>query len=100
MYATSRIIAAVARAHLLPPFLARVHHKFGTPYISTVLSGVAAAIMALFTGVGVGVVMGWCYDGRRCCAMCDGAMMWMMRCSFSWLLCGAVCSVICRAHVS
>lgn len=50
MYATSRIIAAVARAHLLPPFLARVHHKLGTPYISTILSGVAAAVMALFTG--------------------------------------------------
>lgn len=61
MYATSRIIAAVARAHLLPPFLARVHQKLGTPYISTILSGGAAAIMALFTGVqcfeGVGV--GW-----------------------------------------
>jgi amino acid transporter len=51
MYATSRIIAAVARAHLLPPFLARVHHKLGTPYVSTILSGVAAAIMALFTGM-------------------------------------------------
>jgi APA family basic amino acid/polyamine antiporter len=50
MYATSRIIAAVARAHLLPPFLARVHRKLGTPYISTILSGMAAAIMALFTG--------------------------------------------------
>lgn len=50
MYATSRIIAAVARAHLLPPFLARVHHKLGTPYVSTILSGVAAAVMALFTG--------------------------------------------------
>jgi APA family basic amino acid/polyamine antiporter len=50
MYATSRIIAAVARNHLLPPFLARVHEKLGTPYISTILSGVAAAVMALFTG--------------------------------------------------
>jgi APA family basic amino acid/polyamine antiporter len=52
MYATSRIIAAVARAHLLPPFLARVHEKLGTPYIATILSGVAAAVMALFTGAG------------------------------------------------
>jgi len=50
MYATSRIIAAVARAHMLPPFLARVHKKLGTPYISTILSGVTAAVMALFTG--------------------------------------------------
>lgn len=50
MYATGRIIAAVARSHLLPPFLARVHHKLGTPYIATLLSGVATAVMALFTG--------------------------------------------------
>lgn len=49
MYAVSRIIAAVARQHLLPPFLAKVHSKFGTPYISTILQGVATAVIALFT---------------------------------------------------
>lgn len=63
MYATSRIIAAVARAHLLPPFLARVHHKLGTPYISTILSGVAAAVMALFTGTAA-------YDAFSLAALC------------------------------
>lgn len=49
MFAVSRIIAAVARQHLLPPFLARVHKRFGTPHISTILSGVATAVIALFT---------------------------------------------------
>eukprot|EP00878_Enallax_costatus_P002770 GHUV01002960.1.p1 GENE.GHUV01002960.1~~GHUV01002960.1.p1 ORF type:complete len:337 (+),score=62.34 GHUV01002960.1:919-1929(+) len=49
MYAVSRIIAAVSRQHLLPPFLARVHKRFGTPYIATILQGVATAVIALFT---------------------------------------------------
>jgi len=49
MYAVARIVAAVARQHMLPPFLAKVHGRFGTPYISTILTGVAAAIIALFT---------------------------------------------------
>jgi amino acid transporter len=30
MFAVSRIIAAVARQHLLPPFLAKVQLQFGT----------------------------------------------------------------------
>lgn len=49
MYATSRIIAAVARQHMLPPFLALVHPRLGTPHVSTILSGLAAAVIALFT---------------------------------------------------
>lgn len=50
MFAVSRIIAAVARQHLLPPVLATVHKRFGTPWVATVLSGVATALIALFTG--------------------------------------------------
>lgn len=49
-FAQSRIIAAVGRQHLLPPVLALVHPKFGTPYVATILSGVATAVIALFTG--------------------------------------------------
>jgi APA family basic amino acid/polyamine antiporter len=45
-----RIIAAVARQHLLPPVLATVHKRFGTPWVATLLSGVATALIALFTG--------------------------------------------------
>jgi amino acid transporter len=50
MFAVSRIIAAVARTHLLPPFLAKVHARFGTPWIATLLQGIATAMIALFTG--------------------------------------------------
>jgi APA family basic amino acid/polyamine antiporter len=49
MYATSRIVAAVGRQHILPPFLARVHPKLATPYVATIAQGVASAIIALFT---------------------------------------------------
>jgi APA family basic amino acid/polyamine antiporter len=49
MYATSRILAAVGRQHILPPFLARVHPRLSTPYIATILQGIAAAVIALFT---------------------------------------------------
>jgi len=49
MFAVSRIIAAVSRTHLLPPFLAKVHKRFGTPFIATALQGIATAIIALFT---------------------------------------------------
>jgi hypothetical protein len=82
MYATSRIIAAVSRAHLLPPFLARVHHKLGTPYISTILSGMAAAVMALFTGEG--------------CCYCHALGFWNVR-SFS---CGYPSAVKVSVHIS
>lgn len=49
MFAVSRIIAAVARTHLLPPFLAKVHKRFGTPFVATAIQGVATAVIALFT---------------------------------------------------
>jgi APA family basic amino acid/polyamine antiporter len=42
----------VARQHLLPPVLASVHKRFGTPWVATLLSGVATAIIALFTSKG------------------------------------------------
>jgi hypothetical protein len=38
MFAVSRIVAAVARQHLLPPVLARVHKRFGTPHIRWALA--------------------------------------------------------------
>jgi basic amino acid/polyamine antiporter, APA family len=36
----------MSRDHLLPPGLARVHPKFGTPYKITIFTGVAVAILA------------------------------------------------------
>lgn len=49
MFAVSRIIAAVARQHLLPPVLASVHGRFGTPWVATLCAGLATALIALFT---------------------------------------------------
>jgi basic amino acid/polyamine antiporter, APA family len=42
----SRVFYAVARDGLLPPAFCRVHPRFQTPYIPTVLTGVAVAIAA------------------------------------------------------
>jgi APA family basic amino acid/polyamine antiporter len=49
MYATARIVAAVGRQHILPPFLARVHPRLATPYVATIAQGIASAVIALFT---------------------------------------------------
>lgn len=53
MYGVSRLIAAVGRQHLIPPVFARVHPRFGTPWVSTLVQGVATAVIALFTGEAV-----------------------------------------------
>lgn len=50
MYATARIIAAVARQHLLPPLFAKVHARTATPWIATICQGLAVSLITLFTG--------------------------------------------------
>ncbi|HEY4089878.1 MAG TPA: amino acid permease [Luteibacter sp.] len=41
-----RIFFSMARDGLLPPGMAKVHPKFRTPYLGTIIVGVAAAVMA------------------------------------------------------
>jgi basic amino acid/polyamine antiporter, APA family len=46
MLAQARIFLAMARHGLLPPFLGKVHPRFRTPHIATVITGVFAAIVS------------------------------------------------------
>lgn len=47
----ARFLQALARQHLVFPFMAHIHPKLGTPWVATVVLGIAAAIFALLTAV-------------------------------------------------
>jgi APA family basic amino acid/polyamine antiporter len=44
-----RIFFAMSRDGLLPPFFSRVHPKYGTPHVSTILTGVFVGLFSMFT---------------------------------------------------
>ena len=46
-----RIFMSMARDGLLPPFLARVHPRFKTPYIGTIITGFFVATFAAFANI-------------------------------------------------
>jgi APA family basic amino acid/polyamine antiporter len=46
-----RIFMSMARDGLLPPFLAKVHPRFKTPYVGTVLTGLFVATFAAFANI-------------------------------------------------
>ena len=48
MLGQSRVLFAMSRDHLLPPGLAKVHPRYGTPYRITIGTGILVAIMAGF----------------------------------------------------
>ena len=48
MLGQTRVVFAMSRDHLLPPALAKVHPRFGTPWLITVIVAVAVAALAGF----------------------------------------------------
>jgi APA family basic amino acid/polyamine antiporter len=46
-----RIFMSMARDGLLPPFLAKVHPRFKTPYIGTIITGAFVAVFAAFANI-------------------------------------------------
>ena len=46
-----RIFFSMARDGLLPPSFAKVHPKYKTPYVTTILTGVAVGVTAMFTTI-------------------------------------------------
>jgi APA family basic amino acid/polyamine antiporter len=46
-----RIFMSMSRDGLLPPFLARVHPRFKTPYVGTIITGLFVATFAAFANI-------------------------------------------------
>jgi APA family basic amino acid/polyamine antiporter len=53
LMAQPRIFYAMARDGLLPPVFGKVHPRFRTPYVTTILTGAVAAVVAGIFPIGV-----------------------------------------------
>jgi APA family basic amino acid/polyamine antiporter len=53
MMAQPRIFYSMANDGLLPPFAKKIHPRFRTPHITSVITGVAVAIASGFTPIGI-----------------------------------------------
>jgi APA family basic amino acid/polyamine antiporter len=53
MMAQPRIFYSMANDGLLPPFAKKIHPKFRTPHITSIITGVAVALAAGFTPIGI-----------------------------------------------
>jgi len=48
-----RIFYSMSKDGLLPPVFSHVHHKFKTPYISTIITGAVAVVLAGILPIGI-----------------------------------------------
>ena len=46
-----RIFFSMARDGLLPPFIAKIHPKYKTPYVGTIITGIFVAVFAAFANI-------------------------------------------------
>jgi APA family basic amino acid/polyamine antiporter len=53
LFGQPRIVYAMAQDGLLPPLAARVHHRFRTPYVTTIITGTIVTILAGFLPIGI-----------------------------------------------
>ena len=53
MFAQSRIFYTMASDGLLPPWVARIHPRYRTPYLTTIVTGLFMAVLAGTTPIGV-----------------------------------------------
>lgn len=53
MYGQTRVFFAMSRDGLIPASICKVHPKYGTPHIITMAAGVAVALIAGFTPIGI-----------------------------------------------
>jgi APA family basic amino acid/polyamine antiporter len=49
----TRVFFSMGRDNLLPPFISRVHPKFRTPYMVTIITGVVTSLLAAFLPIGI-----------------------------------------------
>ncbi|HEX4562361.1 MAG TPA: amino acid permease [Gemmatimonadales bacterium] len=49
----ARIFMSMARDGLLPPWAARIHPKYKTPHITTIVTGIFVAVFAAFAPIGI-----------------------------------------------
>jgi len=53
MYGQTRVFFAMSRDGLIPAGICKVHPKYGTPHVITILAGIAVALIAGFTPIGI-----------------------------------------------